>query len=390
MKQKTISLLGSTGSIGRQTLEICTDLGIRVCGLSAHSNVALLAEQARQYQPAKVCIVDESCYLELREKLQGTGIEVVSGLSGLCELAAMSEATMVVNAVVGMVGLAPTLAAILAGHDVALANKETLVAGGALVTQAVKEQGVLLLPVDSEHSAIFQVLQGCQREQELRKIILTASGGPFYGKTAAKLKTVTVADALAHPNWHMGQKISVDSATLMNKGLELIEAMWLFDLAPEQIEVVIHRQSIIHSAVEFVDHAMIAQLGVPDMRLPIQYALTYPQREPCATPSLSLTEVGTMTFESPDLTTFCCLAACMEAAKQGGLFPAIVNAAGEEATAAFLAGKIPFLEIGRLVTEALEYAMGERFSSQSPHTLSLEDILNTEQEIRLRVQRNIK
>lgn len=391
MQHKMISLLGSTGSIGRQTLEICTALGLPICGLSAHSNVTLLAEQARKYRPKKVCIADETRYGELKEQLEGSGIELLAGRAGLCEIAALSEADIVVNAVVGMVGLEPTLAAIHAGHDVALANKETLVAGGALVTRAVKEQGVNLLPVDSEHSAIFQAIQGCQTPKEIQKIILTASGGPFYGKTSAELGAVTVADALLHPNWEMGRKISIDSATLMNKGLELIEAMWLFDLAPDQIEVVIHRQSLVHSAVEFVDHSMIAQLGVPDMRLPIQYALTYPARKPCATPSLSLTEVGNLTFAPPDTRTFSCLASCIEAAKGGGLLPAAVNAAGEEATAAFLAEQVTFLQIGELVEEALRYAREDLSAggASASHNFTLDDILNTEQEIRTLVQRKI-
>lgn len=371
---KTLSILGSTGSIGTQALEICTAHSFHVCGLVAYSNVQLLARQARTVIPEKVCIVDKRQYLPLKALLRGTGIEILAGVDGMCEIAVMEQADMVLNAVVGMVGLKPTLAAIKAGKDIALANKETLVAGGKLVMESAQKHGVRMLPVDSEHSAILQAMQGCDPAQ-VKKVILTASGGPFYGKTRRELNSVTIEQALAHPNWNMGAKITVDSATLMNKGLEFIEAMWLFALAPEQLEVVIHRESIVHSAVEMVDHSILAQLGTPDMKLPIQYALTYPQRTVCPVESLSLIACEKLTFASPDWDTFVCLDACIRAAKQGGLMPVIANAAGEMATALFLAGKISFLQIGDLVCTALA-------SFQNAHNFTLDDIINTDQAVR--------
>lgn len=275
-------------------------------------------------------------------------------MDGLCEIAQQKEADIFLNSVVGMVGLLPTLTAIEAGKPIALANKETLVAGGALVMEAAKRKHVPIYPVDSEHSAIFQCLQGNQRSQ-LRKIILTASGGPFFGKTRAELEHVSIAQALNHPNWSMGSKITIDSATLMNKGLEFIEAKWLFDLQPDQIEIVVHRQSVVHSAVEYQDYSVIAQLGVPDMKIPIQYALLYPDRMPCPTKPLSLTDYGTLTFAKPDLETFDCLRTCIDAITKGGAYPCIANGANEAAVAHFLAGEIPFLRIGELVAAAVAH-----------------------------------
>ena len=294
-------------------------------------------------------------------------------MEGFCETAALPEAELLVNAVVGMVGLRPTLAAIEAGKDIALANKETLVTGGALVMRAAREKGVRILPVDSEHSAIFQCLQGYSGNR-LNKILLTASGGPFFGKTRAELQNVTAEQALRHPNWSMGAKITVDSATLMNKGFECIEAVWLFDCAPEQVEVVVHRESIIHSMVEFADYAVIAQMGVPDMKIPIQYALTYPERKHCPTGRLDLFSVGQLTFARPDMETFPCLKTALEAIRMGGLYPTLVNSANEELVALFLQGKIPFLQIGDTVSQMLSLPVSG--------ALTLDSILEAERQAR--------
>lgn len=352
--KKQLSLLGSTGSIGTQCLDVATQAGYDVVCLAAYSNVKLLEAQARQFRPALVALVDETAAKDLKVRLADTDIRVLSGLDGVCACAAYEKADTVLNSVVGMAGLAPTLAAIEAKKTLALANKETLVAGGALVTRLAKENGVMILPVDSEHSAIFQCLQGMHDAAELKSILLTASGGPFFGKSKEELSTVTLAQALKHPNWSMGAKITVDSATMMNKGLELIEAVWLFDVAPEQIQILVHRESIIHSAVEFTDNAVIAQLGVPDMRVPIQYALTYPARIPSPVKRLSLTDLGTLHFCLPDEETFRCLPLCRKAIARGGLAPCIANGANEMANALFREGKIGFLQIADLVEGALE------------------------------------
>lgn len=366
---KEIVLLGSTGSIGVQTLEVCRAHNIKVKALAVKSSVQTLEVQAREFLPEYVCVYDESKLSDMRERLSDTDIRVVGGMNGLCELARLS-CDIVVNSVVGMVGLLPTLEAAKAGNDIALANKETLVAGGRLVTECIKQNGVKLLPIDSEHSAIFQCLMGaCGNRFE--KILLTASGGPFYGKKREDLVKVTREQALKHPNWSMGAKITIDSATLMNKGLELIEAVRLFDARPEQIEVVVHRQSIIHSAVEFEDGAIIAQLGSADMRIPIQYALTYPERLPCPAKKLSLSEVGELTFARPDEETFMCLAAARKAISMEGNAPCIVNSANETAVSLFLNDKIRFLDIGDVVTEALQCV---EFIKEP----TLEDILSTQ------------
>ena len=351
--EKTISILGSTGSIGTQSLEVAKKHGIKVKALAANSNAELLAEQINEFKPDVVCIYDKNKADELKEMISGVPVKVLMGMDGLCEIASLNGVDTLVNAVVGIVGLKPTLAAIDAGVDIALANKETLVTGGKLVINRAAHKGVKIYPIDSEHSAIFQCLQG-NGMNNIKKIILTASGGPFYGMTKAQLGNVTVAEALNHPNWSMGNKITIDSATLMNKGLEFIEAMWLFDLSPEQIEIVVHRESIVHSAVEYEDNSVIAQLGVPDMKIPIQYALLYPKRLDCPTKSLSLTDIGTLHFTKPDLETFDCLDACIKAITIGGRMPAVVNGANEAAVASFLDGKIGFLQIGELVKSALE------------------------------------
>lgn len=350
---KTVSILGSTGSIGTQSLEVCEKHGIKVTALAAHSSIDMLEQQARKFMPSKVCIYRDDKYSELKERLADTDIKVLSGMDGLCEIAVMEESDIVLNSVVGMVGLLPTLTAMEAGKNVALANKETLVAGGKIVTELAKKKGVTIYPIDSEHSAVFQCLQGNKREQ-LSKMILTASGGPFFGYTYDQLRNVTKEQALKHPNWDMGNKITIDSATLRNKGLEFIEAKWLFDLRPDQIEIVVHRQSVVHSAVEYNDYSVIAQMGVPDMKIPIQYALLYPDRMECPTGRLSLTDYGKLTFEKPDYDTFKCLSAAIEAIKRGGAYPCLVNSANEEAVRAFLHDEIKFIQIGEIVSSVLD------------------------------------
>lgn len=355
---KRLIILGSTGSIGVQALEVAERNGYRVTALAAGKNTQLLEKQARKFKPDIVAVSDESAAQDLKIRLQDTDIKVLVGQDGVCA-AAQYEGEIVLNAIVGIAGLRPTLAAIDAGKTIALANKETLVAGGEIVNRRLKETGVKLLPVDSEHSAIFQSLQGAPHGS-VKKILLTASGGPFYGKTKKDLESVTIKDALNHPNWSMGAKITIDSATLMNKGLEVIEAVRLFDVAPDDIEVLVHRQSIVHSGIELSDGAVIAQLGTPDMRLPIQYALTYPERADFAFEHLSLADIGTLTFARPDTDTFRCLPICIEAVKRGGLAPAAVNGANEEAVALFLAGKIKFLQIAEMAQKALDLVNNKR------------------------------
>lgn len=347
-----IVLLGSTGSIGKQTLEVCAAHNIEVWALSANTDVEQLEQQAREFSPKYAVIADEARYGDLKQRLADTDVKVLAGEKGLCEISALSECK-VVNAIVGMAGLVPTLFAVRAGNDVALANKETLVTGGKLVTDAVKRFGVKLLPIDSEHSAIFQCLRDAEGNR-FTKIILTASGGPFYGKTRAELAAVTKEQALAHPNWDMGEKITIDSATMMNKGLELIEAVWLFGAAPSEVEIVIQRQSVIHSAVEFADGAVIAQLGSADMRIPIQYALTFPERFECPAKKLSFSDLTELTFGKPDEETFVCIGAAKRAIEKGGNAPCAVNCANEAAVRLFLDGRIRFLDIGEAVCEALD------------------------------------
>ncbi len=402
-KKKTISILGSTGSIGTQALDVCKKHGFKVKALAAGSNWEMLAKQCIETGAETACIYNAEYAGNLENALSGRDVKILTGMDGLCEIASgdidillnsvvgmigllptltaiengndialanketlvaggnlvmkraaeKGDIDILLNSVVGMIGLLPTLTAIENGNDIALANKETLVAGGNLVMKRAAEKGVSIYPVDSEHSAIFQCLQGNRREQ-LKKIILTASGGPFFGKKLSELSDVTIEQALNHPNWSMGSKITIDSSTLMNKGLEFIEAKWLFDLEPEQIEIVVHRQSVVHSAVEYADNSVIAQMGVPDMKIPIQYAILYPERFECDCRPLSLTDYGTLTFEKPDYETFRCLTACIEAIKRGGAYPCIVNGANEEAVKHFLAGEISFTAIGDLVSGALE------------------------------------
>lgn len=350
---KTIALLGATGSIGRQTLEVARELGLTVAALTAHTNIDLLERQARQFRPRLAAVYDAAAAAVLRDRLSDTDIEVLAGEEGLLAAATLAEADTLVTAVMGSVGLAPTLAAIRQGKRIALANKETLVCAGELVMFAAAEYGAEIVPVDSEHSAVFQCLQGCRDRGEVRRILLTCSGGPFYGKTHDQLEHVTAADALRHPNWHMGAKITIDSATLMNKGLEVIEAMRLYALPVEQVQPVIHRQSIVHSLVEFRDGALLAQLGTPDMKLPIRYALTYPYRAETPDAPLDLLQCGALTFAAPDEDAFPCLRLARQCGKTGGTSCAILNGANEAAVALFLRGDIGFNDIHRCVERAL-------------------------------------
>lgn len=350
---KKIAILGSTGSIGTQTVDILPSIDAEVVALTTNRRINLLEEQARALHPKMVCAMDENAAKELKIKLADTNIEVLTGMDGLIACAAESGADIVVTAVVGMVGLLPTMAAIKAGKDIALANKETLVCAGGLVMSAAKQYGVRILPVDSEHSAIFQCVQAANGNP-IDKILLTASGGPFFGKKIEEMRGMTREQALAHPNWSMGAKITIDSATMMNKGLELIEAMWLYDLPPEDIEIVVHRESIVHSAVEFADGAVIAQLGLPDMRLPIQLALTWPQRVSCKVPRMSLAEVAKLTFYAPDYEAFPALNLAKHAASLKGDRGAVLNGANEAAVGLFLNGKIGFTDIAERVAYALD------------------------------------
>jgi len=380
---KNISILGSTGSIGTQALDVADNLNLEVSAITANTNTKILEEQVRKYKPALAVVYDENKYLDLKQNIADTNTKVMCGMEGLIEAASINEADLVLNSVVGMVGLQPTLAAAQAKKNIALANKETLVAGGKLVMDAVKENDVNLYPVDSEHSAIFQCLQGSPRKEALSRIILTASGGPFFGKTTDELKNVSVAEALNHPNWSMGQKITIDSATMMNKGLEIIEAAWLFDMPASKIDVVVHRESIIHSMIEYVDNSVIAQLGLPDMRIPIQYAITYPERIASPVGRLSLTECRNLTFFEPDYDTFKCLKACKTAIDRGGLAPAAANGANEVANKMFRDGKISFLEIGELVEGAM-------MAQPDFEPKTVEDVLNADKNARQYVIDRVK
>lgn len=350
---RCISVLGSTGSIGRQTLLVAEELGLRVAALTAGRQIDLLEQQARRFRPCLVAVFEEPAARALRERLGDTPIQVMSGMEGLLAAASLPEADTVVTAVMGSVGLEPTLAAIREKKRIALANKETLVCAGELVMAEAKKYGAEIVPVDSEHSAIFQSLQGCRDRGEVKRLLLTCSGGPFFGKSFQELENMTAADALKHPNWTMGAKITIDSATLMNKGLEIIEAMRLYDLPLSQVDAVIHRQSIVHSLVEYRDGAMIAQLGTPDMKLPIRYALTYPHRAATPDKPLDLLSCGPLTFSAPDETAFPCLRIARQCAETGGTACAIMNGANEVAVAQFLRGEIGFNDISRRVEQAL-------------------------------------
>ena len=351
---KTISVLGSTGSIGRQTLAVTSELGLQVAALAAHTDVDLLEQQVRQFKPRLAVLYDRDAAQMLRQRLSDVDVEVADGMEGLLRAATMDEADTVVTAVVGSVGLQPTLAAIEKGKRIALANKETLVCAGELVMDAADKYGAEIVPVDSEHSAIFQSLQGCRDRREIKRLILTCSGGPFFGQSYEELETKRPEDALKHPNWSMGAKITIDSATLMNKGLEIIEAMRLYRLPLAQVDAVIHRQSIVHSLVAYRDGAMIAQLGTPDMKLPIRYALTYPYRAETPDTTLDLLTCGALTFEKPDEDAFRCLKLARQCAATGGTATAILNGANEEAVLRFLRREIGFNDIHRMVETALD------------------------------------
>ena len=372
---KTISILGSTGSIGRQALDVAEQMGLRVAALTAHASVERMEEQVRQFQPRLAVLTDEAAAKDLAVRLADTETCVLGGFDALMEAATVPEADTVVTAVVGMVGLKPTLAAIGEKKRIALANKETLVCAGELVMDAADRYGAEIVPVDSEHSAIFQCVQGCVDRGEIKRLILTCSGGPFYGMTYDEVGKMTKADALKHPNWKMGPKITVDCATLMNKGLEVIEAMRLYRLPLEQVSVVIHRQSIVHSLVEYRDGAVLAQLGTPDMRLPIRYAMTYPNRGLNPAEPLDLLSCPPLTFAAPDREAFPCLAMAEEAATEGGTACAILNGANEEAVRLFLADRIGFHDIPRLVAEA-------RTAVPVVQSPTLEDILEADRAAR--------
>lgn len=369
---KKIAILGSTGSIGTQTLDIVDQNpeDLQVVALAAGSNITLLEQQARKYKPVFVAVWDEVHANELKQKLADTQITVASGMDGLLAVATIPESEILVTAIVGMLGIRPTIAAIEAGKDIALANKETMVTAGHIIIPLAKKCGVSILPVDSEHSAIFQSLNG-ERQNKIKKILLTASGGPFRGKTYEALEKVTPEDALKHPNWSMGRKITIDSATMVNKGLEVMEAKWLFDVKPSQIEVVVHPQSILHSAVMFEDGAVIGQMGTPDMRLPILYALFYPERRMLYAEELDLFAIGNLTFERPDRETFYGLSLAYDALDAGGNVPTVYNAANERAVAKFLDGKISFVQIPEIIASSME----EVYYKENP---TLEEILDTE------------
>lgn len=368
---RKITVLGSTGSIGRQSLDVIAACGMEAAALAANSNAKRMEEQARQFKPSIAALADEKAAADLRVRLADTNVHVLSGLEGVLEAATIPSADTAIAALVGMAGLRPTLASVREGKRVCLANKETLVCAGPLVLEEAKDYGAKIYPVDSEHSALFQCLEANRDRGEVKRLILTCSGGPFYGRKRDELTGITVEDALKHPNWSMGAKITVDSATLMNKGLEVIEAMHLYHMPAEKISVVIHRESMIHSFVEYCDNAILAQLGAPDMRLPIQYALTYPKRIPGPSAPLDLWNCGPLTFGSPDLDTFPCLALALEAAKTGGTAGAILNGANEAAVGLFLAGTIGFLDIPAKVEQALAQVK----AVQEP---SMQDILEAD------------
>ena len=373
MKEK-ITIIGSTGSIGTQTLDICRDYNIKVLGLSSYSNIDLLEKQIREFLPKVACVVNKERAGELAVKVKDLDVKIVSGEEGLLEVATVNGAEGIVTAVVGISGLLPTIAAIRAGLDILLANKETLVTGGHIVTKLAKEYGVKILPVDSEHSAIFQSMQGYSK-RDIKRILLTASGGPFFGKKRDELINITPADALKHPNWDMGAKVTIDSSTLVNKGLEVIEAKWLFDVDIEKIKVLVHRQSVVHSMVEYKDNGVIAQLGAPDMKLPIQYALSYPERLPMKDNELDFMKYQNLTFNEPDTDTFKALALAYKAGKIGGNLPCIFNSADEVAVELFLKGEIGYLAISDIIEEAMD-------NIKLIENPTISDIIDTDKEVR--------
>ena len=380
--KKSIAVLGSTGSIGVQSLDVAEKSGYEVKALTANKDFRRLEEQIRKFRPEVAALSDVAAAAELRIRVKDTNTKVYSGAEGVEMCASLTKADTVIDSIVGMAGLRPALAVLESGKTLALANKEALVAGGHLVLDAAKKNGKEILPVDSEHSAIFQCLQGKPTNKALKKIILTASGGPFFGKTKDELKNVTAADALKHPTWDMGAKITIDSASMFNKGLELIEAHFLFGVSPDNIDILVHRESIIHSMIEYDDNSVIAQLGVSDMRIPIQYALTYPERFPSPVNELNLAKIATLTFFEPDYEVFECLGICREAIRKGGLYPAAVNSANEEANRLFREGKIGFLDIPRLIRTAFNVTPDKK-------DFTLEDVFLTDKAVRETVNRSI-
>lgn len=373
--KKSIAVLGSTGSIGVQSLDVAEKSGYSVEAVTANKDFRKLEEQIRKFRPKYAALSDVAAAAELRLRCRDTSTKIYSGAEGVCLCASETEADTVIDSIVGLAGLKPALSVLTSGKTLALANKEALVAGGSLVLDAAKKAGKAILPVDSEHSAIFQCLEGRPSNKALKKIVLTASGGPFFGKTREELKNVTAADALKHPTWDMGAKITIDSASMFNKGLELIEAHFLFGVSPESIDIVVHRESIIHSMVMYDDNSVIAQLGLSDMRIPIQYALTYPERYPSPVGELDLSEIGKLTFYKPDYEVFDCLNICKEAISMGGLYPAAVNSANEEVNLLFREGKIGFLEMGSLIRTAFSVTPDKK-------DFTLEDIYETDKAVR--------
>ena len=381
-RKRSIAILGSTGSIGTQALEVIEEHSdkFEVYALTANNNADLLISQARKFNPEFVVIANENKYAQVKEALADLPIKVYAGADALADVVQAEPIDIVLASMVGYAGLRPTMNAIRAGKAIALANKESLVIAGDIVMERARIAGTPIIPVDSEHSAIFQSLQGCQGKNQIKRLILTASGGPFFGKSREELSKVTLSQALKHPNWSMGAKITIDSATMMNKGLELIEAAWLFGMKAADIDILVHRQSIIHSLVEYVDNSVIAQLGVPDMRIPIQYALTYPDRFESPVKQLDLAEAAILTFEKPDYETFTCINLCRRAIEQGGLFPAAVNAANEKANELFREGKIGFLDIPKAVEAAFDCV-----KAVSDYTL--EDVFETDIAVRKATER---
>ncbi|MEG0770925.1 MAG: 1-deoxy-D-xylulose-5-phosphate reductoisomerase [Clostridia bacterium] len=375
---KVISVIGSTGSIGLQSLDIARKHNLKISTLAANTNIKLLEEQIREFNPTSVAVYNEDFAKELKENVKDTPTKIVSGMDGLCHVASQNNADLVITSLVGMVGILPTIEAIKAKKNIGLANKETLVTAGEIITKLAKEKNVSILPVDSEHSAIFQCLNSNKNKSDIKKILLTASGGPFFGMSASDLKNITPEKALKHPNWDMGAKITIDSATLINKGLEFIEAIWLFDVKPEQIEILVHRESVVHSMVEFVDNSVIAQLGVPDMRIPIQYAISYPERFESCVSELDLLKIQNLSFYAPDEKVFTLLPLCKKAISVGGTMPCAVNAANEEAVKLFLNKKISFLGLFNIIEKAV-------ISHKVTYNPKVFDIINTEKIIRNKV-----
>ncbi len=371
---KNISILGSTGSIGVQSLDVIKKCGYKAVALTANNNVSLMENQIREFSPFCAALLDSDAANDLRIRVADTSCRILAGEEGVCECAGVAQADIVINSIVGLAGLKPTIRALEGGKTLALANKESLVAGGHLVCDIAKSKSLRILPVDSEHSAIFQCLQG-SAENKLKRIVLTASGGPFFGKTLDELRDVTIEQALNHPNWSMGAKITVDSATMFNKGLELIEAVRLFDVTPDMIDIVVHRESIIHSLIEYEDNSVIAQLGLPDMRIPIQYALTYPERFPSPAGQLNLAKIGNLSFYEPDYSVFDCINICKEAIAKDGLFPAGINSANEQANLLFRQGKIRFLQIAHLVRKSMEFIPCKK-------DFTLEDVFSVDKTVR--------